>query len=225
MFVSRSMTQNVITVNPNDSISNAQEKMAVNRVRHLPVVEGDNTLVGIVSDRDIRSALPDTVLNLLECNDLELNKIRQLTVSDIMAKNPITISAWDTLQDALLIIQKERIGALPVIDENNHLEGIISTRDLLRAFINVMGIEEPGTLVGILVENKLGQLKKIVDVITEEKISTGSVLVARHWEENKRAVFPYLLAKNVNRVKEKMAELGFEVLNPLDWHIDKLRGR
>ena len=88
MFVSRSMTQNVITAHPGDSISTAQEKMAAHRIRHLPVVEDDNTLVGIVSDRDIRSALPDTVLNLLECNDLELSKIRQLTISDIMTKNP-----------------------------------------------------------------------------------------------------------------------------------------
>ena len=225
MFVSRSMTKNAITVNPGDSISEAQKKMARHRIRHLPVVEENNKLVGIVSDRDIRSALPETVLKVLECNDSELNKIRQLTVADIMTKNPITLSSWDTLQDALLIIQKERVGALPVVDENNYLEGILSTRDLLRAFINVMGIEEPGTLLGILVENKLGQLKKIVDAITEEKISTGSVLVARHWEEHKRAVFPYLLAKNINRVKDKMLSQGFEIINPMDWYIDKLKDR
>ena len=53
-------------------------------------------------------------------------------------------------------------------------------------------IGEPGTLLCILVEEKVGQMKKIVDAVTEENISFGSILVARYWEEGKRAVFPYL---------------------------------
>ena len=55
-----------------------------------------------------------------------------------------------------------------------------------------LGIGEPGTLLCIITEEKVGQMKKIVDIITEQNISMGSVLVARYWEENKRAVFPYL---------------------------------
>jgi acetoin utilization protein AcuB len=95
-------------------------------------------------------------------------------------------------------------------------------RDLLRAFINVLGIEEPGTLLGILVEEKLGQMKIIVDAITEENISFGSILVARHWESNMRAVFPYLLTNNVSRVKKKLAALGFTILDPMEWTMDRL---
>ena len=63
--------------------------------------------------------------------------------------------------------------------------------------------------------------KDIVGAITERKISTGRILVARHWEENKRAAFPYLLAMNINAVKEIMLKLGFELMNPMDWYIDK----
>jgi acetoin utilization protein AcuB len=95
-------------------------------------------------------------------------------------------------------------------------------RDLLRAFINVLGIGEPGTLLGILVEEKVGQLKKIVDAITEENISFGSVLVGRYWDKNKRAVFPYLLTQNVARVKKKLQGLGFTIIDPMDWYIDQL---
>ena len=102
------------------------------------------------------------------------------------------------------------------------LLGIISIRDLMRAFINVLGIEEPGTLLCIVVEDKIGQLKKIVDAITEERISFGSILVARYWEEGKRAVFPYLLTSNVARVKAKLEGLGFALLNPMQWNLDQL---
>ena len=114
------------------------------------------------------------------------------------------------------------MGALPVVDEERRLKGILSVRDLLRAFINVLGIGEPGTLLGILLDEKVGQLKKIVDAITEENISFGSVLVARYWDEDKRAVFPYLLTLNIGHVKEKLKNLGFTLLDPMEWYLDQL---
>jgi acetoin utilization protein AcuB len=222
MFVNQSMTEKVITVKPEDEVLLAQKLIVENKIRHLPVVDGDNTLVGIITDRDIRSALPDTVLKLLDCTPGDIDRIRSLKVKDVMHPDPITLSPADSIEDALLIIQQEKIGALPVVDPDHHLKGILSTRDLLRSFINVLGINEPGTLLGILAENKQGQMKRIVDIITEEKISMGSILVARHWDENKRAVFPYLLAQNLLGVKDKLVKAGFELIDPLDWHLDEL---
>ena len=58
MFVSRSMVSEVITIDKDASVFDAQEKMAANGIRHLPVVDADNRLIGIVTDRDIRSAMP-----------------------------------------------------------------------------------------------------------------------------------------------------------------------
>ena len=114
------------------------------------------------------------------------------------------------------------VGALPVVDDDRRLTGIISVRDLLRAFINVLGIGEPGTLLCILVEEKVGQLKKIVDAVTEENISFGSVLVARYWDENKRAVFIYLLTLNVAHIKKKLQDMGLTLLDPMEWYLDQL---
>jgi acetoin utilization protein AcuB len=63
-------------------------------------------------------------------------------------------------------------------------------------------------------------MKKITDAIYEEKISTGSILVARYWEKNKRAVFPYLLTQNVTGIKRRFKNLGFRLLDPMDWSIE-----
>ena len=139
-----------------------------------------------------------------------------------MTENPFCLSPLDTIQDALLLLDQKRVGAFPVVDENGSLVGIISVRDLLRAFANVIGLGEPGTLICIIVEEKVGQLKKIVDIITEEKISFGSVLVARYWEEGKRAVFPYLLTNNVARVKRRLKDNGYTLLDPMQWYMDQL---
>jgi len=219
MFVSRSMTRKVITVDQEATIFDAQELLALNKIRHLPIVDKDRRLIGIVTDRDIRSALP--YKSLLEQSS-EKEKLSGIKVKDIMTKDPISISPTYTIQDALLLIQNSKVGALPVVDDDFKLKGILSVRDLLRAFINVLGIGEPGTLLCILVEEKIGQLKKIVDAITEENISFGSVLVARYWDENKRAVFTYLLTQNVVHVKKKLKRLGFTLLDPMEWYLDQL---
>jgi acetoin utilization protein AcuB len=76
--------------------------------------------------------------------------------------------------------------------------------------------------VGILVEEKVGQLKQIVDAITEEKISFGSVLVARYWEKDKRAVFPYLLTNQVGAIKKKLQGMGYTLIDPMEWVIDQM---
>ncbi len=221
MFVNNSMVKKVITIDKDASVFEAQEKMAANKIRHLPVVKPDNTLIGVITDRDIRSAMPYTLLKSPDNPD-ERAKLAELKVSDIMTENPRTISPMDTIQDALLLIQKERVGAFPVVDKDGKITGILSVRDLLRAFINVLGINEPGVLIGVLVEEKIGQLKKIVDAITEEKVSFGSVLVARHWEPNKRAVFTYLLTNNIMKVKKKLRSMGYTLLDPMEWYLDQL---
>ncbi|UCF91706.1 MAG: CBS domain-containing protein [Desulfobacterales bacterium] len=221
MFVSKSMTRKIITVDKETGIFEAQSLMAQYGIRHLPVVDPDNRLIGIVTDRDIRSALPYSFFKDT-FSAQEKEKVSQLRIKDIMTTNVKTISPTYTIPDALLLIQELRVGALPVVDEQNKLRGIISVRDLLRAFINVLGIGEPGTLVGILVEEKIGQLKKIVDAITEEKVSFGSVLVARYWEEGKRAVFPYLLTQNVAPIKRKLENMGYTLLDPMEWYLDQL---
>jgi acetoin utilization protein AcuB len=223
MFIDKSMEKNVITVSMDTSVLEAREIMANKQIRHLPVVEAKNKLIGMITDRDVRSALPSSVVVLSTCNiEEEKKRVESLKVKDIMTTKLITISPSHTLQDALLLMQKTRVGAFPVVDEDGILKGIISIRDLMRAFINVMGIGDPGTLLCILAENKQGQMKRIVDAITEEKIAFGSILVARHWDEGKRAVFPYLLTNNVARVKKKLEGMGYTLLNPMDWYLDQL---
>lgn len=221
MFVSRSMRRKVITAQKQTPLLQAKSLMNEHQIRHLPVVDADNRLVGIVTDRDLRSAMP---LDLLKGSGHpeEEKKYAHLTVGDVMTTDPRTILPTHTLQDALLLIQEKKVGAFPVVDESGKLKGILSVRDLLRAFINVLGIGEPGTLLCILVEEKVGQMKKIVDAITEENISLGSILVAHYWEEDKRAVFPYLLTNNVIRIKKKLQELGFQLLDPMQWYLDQL---
>ena len=133
MFVSRSMTREVITVDKEATIFDAQELLAKNKIRHLPIIDKDRRLVGIITDRDIRSALPYNSL-MEHSGEKENERVSKFKVKDMMTKDPISISPAYTIQDALLLIQKSKVGALPVVDDDLKLTGIISVRDLLRAF-------------------------------------------------------------------------------------------
>ena len=220
MFISNSMSTEVITIAPDADIFEAHREMAAHNIRHLPVTKDKDILLGMVTDRDIRSAIPYDLYKNIDQQSAQ-SQVSEQRVRDIMTRDLITISPMDTIQDALLLIQRAKVGALPVVEEGR-LKGILSVRDLLRAFINVLGIGEPGTLLGIMVPEKVGNLKQVVDVVTEEKISFGSVLMARYREEGQRAVFPYLLTNNVAPIKKKLEAIGFKVIDPMEWYLDRL---
>nr|WP_320191216.1 CBS domain-containing protein [uncultured Desulfobacter sp.] len=222
MFVSATMSTDLITIGPKEKLSVVWQAMTENNIRHIPVVDDDDNLIGIVSDRDMRDAMPSKLLPQDEYN-ASYEKLMEHRVEEIMTPDPTTISVYFTLQDTLIIMgRKKKVGALPVVDEAGKLRGIMSTRDLMSAFVNIMGIGDPGSLLCILVEEKYGQMKKIIDIVTEEKVSLGSVLVAKYWDKEKRAVFPYLLTHNVATIKAKLIEQGFDLFDPMKWYFDHL---
>ena len=218
MFIEQSMNRKVITIDPEAGIAEAKEKMLQYRIHSLPVIDTNRNLVGIVTDRDVRSAWPSDLFSEEETLR-QKDRSAELKIKDIMTADPVTVSPANTLQDALLMMQKFHVGALPVVDRGGKVAGIISLRDLLGAFTEVLGIDEPGMLLGIVADDRQGQMKRIVDAITEEKIRFGSVLVSRHWEEGKRAFFPYLFTHNVLQLKKKLEALGFTFINPLEWYL------
>ncbi|MDY6908969.1 MAG: CBS and ACT domain-containing protein [Thermodesulfobacteriota bacterium] len=219
MFISRSMTRKVFTLKPGDSLIHAREFMKANRIQHVPVVDPEDHVVGVITDRDLRTALPSSLYYQTGSPE-ERAKLERFRVEDVMTQDVILLSVRETIQDALLLILKHDIGCLPVVDEAQKLVGIVTVKDLLRSFVSVLGIGEPGTLLCIVVEDKLGQMKQIVDTIYEERISIGSVLVARHWEPGKRAVFPYVFSINVGPLKRRFKEKGYTLLDPLEWYLD-----
>jgi acetoin utilization protein AcuB len=215
------MSTDLITASPDMKIAEARNMMLERRIRHLPVVDENGMLLGMVSDRDMRSAMPSTLLKKHDY-DKTLEKIMNFPLADIMTRDPVKIFVYYTMQDVLLVMRKYKVGAVPVVDDDGFLQGLLSTRDLLSAFVSIMGIDEPGTLLCILSDAKPGQMKKIVDIVTEEKISLGSVLVSKTLEKDKEAIFPYLQTNNVARVKERVLAAGFTLTDPMQWYFEQL---
>lgn len=108
MFVRDQMSKDLITVSPKLTLFEAKEQMRKNNIRHLPVVDENGKLLGIVSDRDMRDAMPSTLLRKPDYK-ITLSKITNKPVKDIMTKDPVTLYIYYTLQDTLLVMKKKKV--------------------------------------------------------------------------------------------------------------------
>jgi len=128
MKVARVMTQKLITGAPDDGLRSAFFRMRRNRVRHLPVVDKQMHLLGIVSDRDLRrpnwvDEAPD-IAHIYNLDD-------HMELQDIMCTNVMTVYTYDRLQKATRIMHEHRFGALPVLNKEDKIAGMLSAIDLL----------------------------------------------------------------------------------------------
>jgi acetoin utilization protein AcuB len=129
MKVSKYMTQKLITAEPEMTVRQAFQLMQAYRVRHIPVVENDR-LVGIISDRDLRRPKwAETLEDWQSYYRIDDN----LHVSDVMTRNPETVRAGDPILKAVQIFRERRYGAVPVLNKDEELAGILSAQDLLGA--------------------------------------------------------------------------------------------
>ena len=124
------MTKDPLTVTPNETVGQADEIMNTNNIRQLPVVEGKD-LVGIITDRDIRSFLSGSLLKSPEAREKALNT----EIGEIMTTEPITVSPEDDLQEAVELLIDEKFGGIPVVEESEGLVGIVTYVDVLRCFL------------------------------------------------------------------------------------------
>jgi acetoin utilization protein AcuB len=133
MQVKDYMQATPMAVTPEDLVSTASQRMRGVRIRHLPVVTAENVLVGVVTDRDIRQAGASDAPHMAE-HELHY-LLERLTVKDIMTTQVITVHRDTPLDKAGRIFLEKKFGCLPVVHNNNVLEGIITVADLLRAYV------------------------------------------------------------------------------------------
>ncbi len=131
MVISEIMTKNPVTATTNSNVAEALATLHDLDVRHLPIVDG-NELVGIVSDRDLRSFVAIDLFNMLERD--EIREKLKTPVCEIMATDLASIDPESEIAEAIDMMLDERIGAIPVVSRTSReLVGIISYIDVMRA--------------------------------------------------------------------------------------------
>ena len=135
--VAERMARNVVTIGPDEPLSKAVVLAETRKIRKLPVIEGIDRLVGIITDRDLKRAQPSPWLAHDPSRDKEI--LDRIPVSKAMTASVLTIHPDAPLTDAIRLLVEHRIGALPVVEEGC-LVGILSETDVLRHCLE--GMEE-----------------------------------------------------------------------------------
>lgn len=204
MYISRFMAKEPLTATADMKLPEARRLLNENRFRHLPVVDGQGQMLGMVTDRDLRSAYPSSVLSEGE-RIAAYERIKNTTVADIMSVDCVGLTPQSTLDDALLLLDRMKVGALPVLDEGQ-VVGIFSSRDLLTAYKELFGVGEMGSmLLGVEDDGEKGLLTRIVNLLEQHDIPFTRLLRFQDIENGNRIYLrlnTYKIASVINLLRE-----------------------
>jgi acetoin utilization protein AcuB len=201
MKIQALMVTDPITISAHASISEAIELMKINSIRHLPVVSEENLLEGFLTLADLKQGLIPSMLG-----DLNLH--------DLMIQKPITVCPEDDVEIAAQLIYKHKIGGMPVVD-NGQLVGIITATDILRTFIDMMGILTSTSRIDVVVGDQPGGLKKALQIVNDKGADIINVgMTADH--TGQRVYYFRLAACKTANIKKALEKQGYKVLAALD---------
>jgi acetoin utilization protein AcuB len=173
--------------------------MTSKSIRHLPVVE-DGEMVGFITESNIRQYLSQPV--------------DDLTVADVMIVNPITIDHNASIDSAARLIHAYKIGGLPVL-EKRKLTGIITTIDILAAFIELMGLLEESSRIDVAVDESKGSIEDVMKIVRSHG---GTVVsIGLDTSASRKKVYYIRLKKiELDEIVKSIEGAGHKVISVLD---------
>jgi acetoin utilization protein AcuB len=208
MIVEEIMKMEIVTVTPTVSIAETMRLMETKKIRHIPVIDAEQQLVGIVTLSDIRDAAPSIFRANEHVEDM------QNPVDTIMKKDVITGHPLDFVEEIAAVFYEHKIGCLPITNDRK-LVGIVTETDLLRTLVELTGAHQPGSQIEIRVPNLAGKLSDITSLIKNRKANILSVLV---YPDKKNDQYKILVIRlqtmNPTLLIQDLKQSGYDVLWP-----------
>ncbi len=208
MRVKEWMVTDLITVTPQTPLLRATKEMKRHNIRRLPVVDQDGSLVGIVTDRDLKAAGPSKVTTLDVHEQFYL--FGELTVSDIMTPDPVTITPHETVEKAAVVMLSLKISGLPVVDQGKPV-GIITQDDISRVLTEITGVFYGGVQLALYLPDTGESLSRVTDLLTAHGCRAVSVLCIND-----------IQPENVCKAYIRVSEDELDRLQPVIDHLQEL---
>ena len=215
-FMREKIQRNPITIGPEASFYEARNLIHEKGVRHIPVVDKNNMLVGIVTDRDIREAAPSdaTLLSVQELNYL----LGKLKVSSFMTPKEklLTITPDTLIEEAIQLMHDNKIGCLPVV-EGGKLYGIFTETDALDHLVDIFGFKQKGTRLTLALEDKPGKMLGILEVFKKHDVNVISIVTPSFMVEGKRIAAIRIRTEEYKDLVTELEKSGYDVLSIGKW--------
>jgi acetoin utilization protein AcuB len=215
-FMREKIQRNPATIGPEASFYEARNLIHEKGVRHLPVVDKNHMLVGIVTDRDIREAAPSdaTLLSVQELNYL----LGKLKVSSFMTPKDklVTITPDTIIEEAVQLMHDNKIGCLPVLEQGK-LYGLFTETDALDHLVDIFGFKQTGTRLTLALEDKPGTMLGILEVFKKHNINIISIVTPSFMVEGKRIAAIRIKTEDYKDVVKDLEKAGYDVLSIGKW--------
>jgi len=175
LLIKEWMASTMLTVDAATSVMRATRVMKENNIRRLPVLL-HGKLVGIVTDRDLKEAAPSST------SDIDIHEmyylLSEMKVADVMTADPVCMQVDDTLAKAAIVMLREKISGVMVLDDEGSLVGLLSETDILHGFIHAAGIQDNAYQYVLEVPDKQGLDVNIIDFLRENNAQVLSMLTS-----------------------------------------------
>ena len=211
MFVASRMSKHPVTVTSDTSISEAAKIMKKNHFHRMLIVD-NGKLVGYFSDRDVMRVAPSPATTLSRYEVREL--LDKLKVKEIMQKKVITVNEGATVEEAALIMYNNKVGGLPVISDVGALVGIITATDILKTFVDVMGLPSGKTRLTLEIEDKIGTIADITKTFADAGINLDSIITCKQGDGKYELVVRLDdIESGYDDIKKKLESKGYKVIH------------
>jgi acetoin utilization protein AcuB len=165
MLIKDQMTRNPIYGHPDMAVIEAQELMKEKGFRHLPILDDEKKLVGLITMRSLLRAVPSDVSKF---SPFVVNYVlAKIKARNIMVKDVVTITEDTPFEEAARIMADKKIGCLPVM-RGDELVGIISDNDLFNTMVSLLGARRGGVRVTVQQPDRAGEVARISRAISDK---------------------------------------------------------
>jgi len=215
-YVRERINRNPVTIDSDASFFEARNLIHEKGIRHLLVVDKNNRLVGIVTDRDIRQAAPSdaTLLSVQELNYL----LGKLKVSSFMTPREklITITPDTLIEEAVQLMHDNKIGCLPVL-EGEKIFGIVTETDVLALLVDIFGYQQKGSRLTIALEDKPGSMLGVLEIFKKHNANVISIVSPSFMVEGRRVAAIRIKLDDPKQVAKALEDAGYPVLSLGKW--------
>ncbi len=204
MFVKLWMTKDPLVVTREQTINEADALMRQHNVRRLPVVDADNTLVGIITRQDLMKAmLFDSSQDMFIGEDVP--------VAGFMTASPITVDPMEPLESATDIMRKNRIGGLPVVSKDGALVGILTESDICRAVIDIFAAGVDGARIELQIGRNAAELYEIFRILKDFDMQVKSVSLFAGFSETSQLLTVRVQGEEMEKMLDALWKSGAKV--------------
>ena len=209
MLVKDIMTSDVVTVGEDQSMLEAREILRGKNLVSLPVTDDLKRIRGIITVADIGKASPSdsSTLSRYEANYL----LGRLKVKDVMRRTVVTVDADDTIEFVAYKLYKYRVNALPVVNNENRLCGIVSRSDIFRSIVEMMGMNRNCLRITIEAPDKVGVVAEISNIMKDDGINIISLVTKQNGDGTAEVTIRAALNNNGMDIIEQIREAGYVV--------------